>query len=89
MELFSELSKYVNIVTWGICLCIGYVLKNLFTKFPNKYIPLVMLCLGVSVSIAVNKSVTGEIVLQGMISGLSSTGTYEIYKNWMKNNIYK
>ncbi|MBS6196143.1 MAG: phage holin family protein [Clostridiales bacterium] len=89
MELFEILTKYVNIVTWGICLCIGYVFKNLISKFPNKYIPLSMLILGVVINVLTLRKITPEIILSGMISGLSSTGGYELYKNWQKDNFYK
>lgn len=89
MELFEVLSQYINIVTWGICLCIGYVFKNLIPQFPNKYIPLSMLILGVSINILILKEITPEIILSGMISGLSSTGGYELYKNGKKDNLCK
>ena len=88
MSLFSKLSEYINIITWGLCLCIGYVLKNIFSDFPNKYIPLVMFFLGIFISIIIHKSVNVEILLEGMLSGLSSTGTYELYKNWQNINHY-
>lgn len=78
----SMLLEFVNIIVLGICLCIGYVIKNSLDFIPNKYIPLIMLILGTVLNIIFNiPNITGAIVLTGMISGLASTGLYEVFKN--------
>ena len=76
------LFEYVNIVALGICLCLGYVIKNSLDFIPNKYIPLIMLVVGTAINIIMNlDSVTGSIILGGMFSGLASTGLYEAFRN--------
>ena len=75
------LNDYVVLVVVGICLCIGYVLKNSFPKLDNKYIPLIMAILGVVLNIWISKEITPDILLAGMISGLSSTGLHQALKN--------
>ena len=75
------LNDYVVLVILGICLCIGYVLKNSFPKLDNKYIPLIMAILGVVLNIWIAKKITPDILLAGMISGLSSTGLHQAFKN--------
>ena len=75
------LNDYVVLVVVGICLCIGYVLKNSFPKLDNKYIPLIMAILGVVLNIWISKEITPDILLAGMISGLSSTGLHQTFKN--------
>ena len=75
------LNDYVVLVVVGICLCIGYVLKNSFPKLDNKYIPLIMAILGVVLNIWIAKKITPDILLAGMISGLSSTGLHQAFKN--------
>lgn len=35
----SFLNEYMVPVIVGICLCVGYILKNLFPKFDNRYFP--------------------------------------------------
>ena len=77
----SAIMDYAVLVVVGICLCIGYVIKNSLDFIPNKYIPLIMLVLGVCLNLWINKSITPEVVLGGMISGLASTGLYEAFKN--------
>lgn len=75
------LNDYVVLVVVGICLCIGYVLKNSFPKLDNKYIPLIMAILGVVLNVWISKEITPDILLAGMISGLSSTGLHQTFKN--------
>lgn len=77
------LLNYIDQVTLGICLLVGYVLKTAFNKFPNKYIPLSALILGMIIAITVNlkTGINAEVVLSGMVSGLASTGLYEMLRN--------
>lgn len=78
----SMLLEFINVIVLGICLCVGYVIKNSLDFIPNKYIPLIMLVLGTVLNIIFNiPNITGEIVLVGMMSGLASTGLYEMFKN--------
>ncbi|MFR5508259.1 MAG: phage holin family protein [Clostridia bacterium] len=78
----TVLLNYVNIVVLGICLCVGFVIKNSLDFIPNKYIPLIMLILGTVTNILINiNGINAEIILGGMISGLASTGLYEMFRN--------
>ena len=77
------LNDYVVLVVVGICLCIGYVLKNSFPKLDNKYIPLIMAILGVVLNIWIAKGISPEVILAGMISGLSSTGLHQSFKQML------
>ena len=76
------LMDYLNIIVCGICLCVGYVIKNVVpNKEINKYIPLIMLVLGTVLSFWIHFAITPECVLEGMFSGLASTGLYEMFRN--------
>lgn len=78
----SGLKEYVVIVVLGICVCIGYILKNLVpTEKINRFIPLIMGVLGILLNMWISWGVTPEIILGGLISGLASTGLYETFKN--------
>lgn len=78
----AYLTEYINVITLGICLCVGYVIKTSITIIPNKYIPLIMLILGTTISVLTNlDNITSAIILQGMVSGLASTGLYETFRN--------
>lgn len=67
---------------------VGYVLKTAFVKFPNKYIPLAALTLGTIIAIVVNvkSGINIDVVLGGMISGLASTGLYEMLRNLLNKD---
>lgn len=78
----SYLLNFVDPIILGTCLALGYALKNAFEKFPNKFIPLTAMCAGTILAIVLNlRSITAEVILGGMISGLASTGLYEMLKN--------
>lgn len=78
----SFLSEFINLGILGICLCIGYVIKTSLDFIPNKYIPLIMLIIGSILGIVTNlDNLSINTVLTGMVSGLASTGMYEMFKN--------
>ena len=81
------LTTFANVIIVGICLCGGYVIKNSLDFIPNKYIPLIMACLGLVLSICTNlDKITLEVILTGLFSGLASTGCYEAFKNLIKGD---
>ncbi len=82
MEFLQEFSVPV---VMGLCLCVGYVLKNLVpTEKINRFIPLIVALLGCFVNIWLSRfSVTPQILLGGMVSGLSSTGLYEAFTQFL------
>lgn len=87
MNDLTFLLEYVDLVTLGICLCVGYALKHakVFEKIGNQYIPATVLILGTLISV-INHwgSVNAAVVLGGMISGLASTGLHEMLRNLLK-----
>lgn len=79
------LNNYMEIVILGICLCIGYIIKNLIPSNKiDRFIPLIMGSVGIALSIWINMSITPKILLEGLVSGLSSTGLYETFKQFLK-----
>lgn len=78
----SFLTNYINPIILGICLLLGYVVKIALPKMPNRYIPLAALILGAALSVLINfPGITAEVILGGMVSGLASTGLYEMLRN--------
>lgn len=74
----SSLSEYMVPVIVGICLCAGYILKNLLRKFDHHYIPAAVGLLGVVLAVWMYwPSVTPKVILIGLVSGLSSTGLHQ------------
>ena len=76
------LTEYAVPIIVGICLCVGYMIKNVIPDNKiNQYIPLIMGGLGVALNFWINRSFTAEILLGGLFSGLASTGLYEMFRN--------
>ena len=83
MEFLTEFSVPVVV---GLCLCVGYILKHLVPNEKiNRFIPLIVATLGAFVNVWLSGfSLTPQILLSGMVSGLSSTGLYEAFRNLLK-----
>ena len=72
------LSEYSAPMIMGICVCIGYIIKKAVPSDSiNRFIPLIVGCLGVGLNAWINLSFSPSIVLVGLVSGLASTGMYE------------
>lgn len=80
-EATIELSAYFNIGVIVTCFLVGFIIKN-YTKAPNNYIPLIMVLTGIvaNVTISINNGTTVNMdtILSGGISGLASSGSYDL-----------
>jgi hypothetical protein len=81
MEFLTDFSIPVIV---GIRLCVGYILKNVvpIDKI-NKFIPLIMGVMGLGLNIWINLGISPEIILGGLVSGLASTGLYEVFHQFI------
>lgn len=79
----NELTNYINLVILGICLGVGYIIKEAIPSNKiNRFIPLIMGFLGIMLAIISNvNKMSLEVILMGLISGLASTGLYETFRN--------
>lgn len=78
------LDEYMLPVVLGICLCVGFVLKKWISDLENKYIPTIVSGLGIFLAVWLNDfQVTPDAILGGMISGLASTGMYELFRQYI------
>lgn len=80
-QALEFLVEYVEIIIMVGCLGIGYIIKNSLDFIPNKYIPLILGVIGILLNIWSNASISPEIVIRGLASGLLATGGYELVKN--------
>lgn len=80
------LNEYFELVVVGICLCLGYIIKNLIpTDKINKFIPLIMGISGMIINLWIKAfALTPQTVLTGLVSGLASTGMYEMFAQFIK-----
>ncbi len=84
----SVLSGYIEIITTGICMCLGYILKNIVPGDGiNRFIPLIMGLTGVALTLWVRGfAVSPETILGGLLSGLASTGMYEMFSQFIRGD---
>ena len=76
------LNEYINIIVLAFCLGLGYIIKNSLDFIPNKYIPLIMGIVGIIANV-INvgfDNITLSTVTTGLITGLASTGAFELVK---------
>ena len=85
MEFLTEYSIPVIV---GICLCVGFILKNVITTDKiNKFIPLIVGVLGVVMNSWLNTwTITPDILLAGLFSGLASTGMHQLFKQFIEKS---
>lgn len=84
------LNEYMVAIVVGICVCVGYIIKNLIPNDAiNKFIPLIMGVLGAVINLWINDfSFTPAVLLGGIVSGLASTGLHQVFKQFIsKNNV--
>lgn len=85
MEFMSD---YIVLIVVAACLCAGYIIKHLIpSDTVNKYIPLIVGVLGVLINVWHNGfSVTPEILVGGLASGLASTGLHQAFKQFLNKD---
>lgn len=74
------LNDFMVPVIMGICLCMGYIVKRWVKDLDNKFIPTLCAVLGVLLALWMNwGNITPEVILQGLASGLASTGLHQAF----------
>jgi Na+/glutamate symporter len=80
------LADYMIPVIIGLCLAVGYIVKHWVKDVDNKIIPTLCAVLGVVVAFWMNwGSITPEVILSGLASGLASTGLHQAFKQLVGN----
>lgn len=80
---FSFILEHFTAVVVVACLEVGYLLKHVFTKFPNKYIPAVLAIIG-AVANALVSGMAFDSVVYGAAMGLCSTGLHQAFKGFVE-----
>lgn len=75
------LTEFISPLILLACLAVGYILKNVVpSPTIDKWIPLIVGCLGIVLAIWNFGFVDLTIVVTGAISGLAASGLYETFK---------
>lgn len=85
MDVSSIFTEYISVLTLVICMCVGYIVKNVIpNETVNRFIPLIAAILGVVINVWVAMDFTPQVIAAGLVSGLASTGTYELVDQIIK-----
>jgi hypothetical protein len=68
-----------------LCLLIGYIIKMWVKDVDNKWIPTIVAVVGVAAAAVLNKEISIAVIVGGALSGLSSTGLHQLFKQWLDN----
>ena len=80
------LTTFFAPVIVGVCLCVGYLVKRWVKDVDNRFIPTI--CAGVGLLLAVWifwPTLTPEVLLVGLFSGLAATGLHEAFVNLLNS----
>lgn len=81
MEL-TFIQEFISPIALVICLAVGYVIKHVLPgDLINQFIPLIAAILGMAICVWIAWEISPEVICQGLVSGLASTGMYEAFKN--------
>lgn len=80
LTIFNE--TFVAVVMIA-CLVIGYIIKTSLDFIPNKYIPTILAIFGAGINVVVSGESIDSVVY-GALMGLSSTGFYEMFRNFVE-----
>lgn len=79
------LNEFMMPVVLGICLCVGFIVKKWIKDIDNKYIPTICAVVGVILAAWISGwTITPEVLLSGLISGLGSTGLHQAFTQFIE-----
>lgn len=79
------LNEYIMPIVLGICLCVGYIIKQWINDVDNKYIPTICAILGIIISAWISGwNLTPQVMLGGLISGLAATGMHQLFIQYLE-----
>lgn len=77
----SFVTEYISPIALVICLAVGLILRYCVNNSTvNKFIPCIAAVLGIVIVAWAELAFTPGVVAAGLVSGLSSTGLYEAFK---------
>lgn len=80
--------EYISPIIVIACLIVGYVIKHAIpSDVINRYIPLIVAVLGMLLNIWAVGAFTLETLVVGAVSGLASTGLYELFAQLIEKGL--
>ena len=80
-QVLEFLNEYIVLIIMTGCVGIGYIIKHSLDFIPNKYIPLILGIIGILLNIWNASSLSVDVVVGGLASGLAAVGVFEGIRN--------
>lgn len=80
---FSVLEQYFVLTVVVACLVAGYIIKKWIKDVDNKYIPTILVALGLVLNLFVS-GFSIESAVFGAVMGLASTGFHQAFKQYIE-----
>lgn len=84
-NLITDLTKLIQPMIVLGCLCVGYVLKHWINDIDNKYIPTILMVLGIALNLVINGLDINNAIM-GAFMGLASTGLHQAFTKFVEGN---
>ena len=81
----SILTEYFVPVAAAVCLIIGYIIKQC-TPITNKYIPVILVVVGVTANIFNCSTFNLEVFIGGAFTGLAATGLHSAFRHLVEGS---
>ena len=81
----NVLTEYLVPIVAAVCLIIGYLIKTC-TPITNKYIPLILVIVGVAANIFNTGTFNLEVFIGGAFTGLAATGLHSAFRHLVEGS---
>ena len=83
----ETMEQFIVVIPTLVALCVGWLVKHAIpSDAVNRFIPLIAAAVGVGMNIWLNMSFTPQVLVGGLVSGLASTGMYELFNQFVNRN---
>ena len=83
----ETMEQFIVVIPTLVALCAGWLVKHVIpSDAVNRFIPLIAAAVGVGMNIWLNMSFTPQVLVGGLVSGLASTGMYELVNQFVNRN---
>lgn len=79
---FTVLTEHFVMVVLVACLVVGYLIKHSLDFIPNKYIPIILACIGGILNPIVS-GLSVDSIVYGAMMGLASTGLHQAFTKFI------
>lgn len=83
----ETMEQFIVVIPTLVALCVGWLVKHVIpSDAVNRFIPLIAAAVGVGMNLWLNMSFTPQVLVGGLVSGLASTGMYELFNQFVNRN---